>query len=1089
MKKLLVLQTGLAALLFFLTAVQAARVVSVHFGWKISPGGRNIAALKPTTVEYLAQLRGRVSLTYFVSSRKDMPSSMQRVEGEVRALLSALKTEAPEQLDFRVIDPAADAGEESARVPPGDAYASRKSASPMKLRRVLQDASGEQAVWSSLAIAHEQHRDALIQGITPDELPYLEDLIIGHLKAGPRPLQPVVAVAAPKQGYSQLPDLISSLGGGARVIEVNLDQDPRIPAEADALFWIEPARATDAHRRELERFLRAGRSVLLAGSSFTVESVAGGTVDGGTMDGEASAYKIRHSSCDWETLLAPLGLRHRPRLILDEKYNEPITWRGVDGRDHQVTAPFQLRILPRQTDTRSLRGPSTGVLVVSAVSALEPDARRLREAGLHAETVSTTSEFTSVIDLPKGAFGDAAFANAAPVPKQPWLVLVESDDPWKGSALVAGSAVLFHDDVYRQKRNANRVFLRTLLRSLTEGSRLIRTRLPRVGPARLGAVSFPQRITWRTITVFLVPVVLLLVALGGGRVFAPRAVARRVVSRTAAGLALFLVVGLFLRGARTLWDPRIDLTAESINTPSALTMRLIEESREELSVELLASDELFMPRALKNVERRVVDTLRAFGLRYELTRPEDLSGDQQELLRSQGVEPFDVESIEDDTAVTNRVWCALRIRRGDQFEVVPRLDPHTVEHLEFLLAAAVRRIETGTSPLVGVLSDLPRLSPAEAHMDYQQKGYTAPVGSDVYSFSKSMLQQHGYRVAHINPGNPVFPESMDVLIWLQPRNPIKVLPQFGAYMAAGGKALVALQHYNVLQQQFRGIGFSTVYWPRPQFHRFNQYLELIGTRQVGNKRGSEPGEVLFDRNQGHLVLDTQVNRSAFREHNQQQVSRPFLIRAIADGLSSNSLITSRLGELLFIWPSRFTFDEQKLTARGLTREVLVSTSPATWGYAWSGGRIPEEAQVAPSTGLLGSQCLAAWVTGTFPRVETRAGERGRQTLAVVEGSAEPKSPDGTLCLIGSSEMFKNEHLYLQDRQHDEFLLNAVASLAYDKEMAEIAARRRTVPSFPAPPPNVTINLRLITLALSPLLFLLFGVLWRILRRPLIVSQR
>ena len=107
---------------------------------------------------------------------------------------------------------------------------------------------------------------------------------------------------------------------------------------------------------------------------------------------------------------------------------------------------------------------------------------------------------------------------------------------------------------------------------------------------------------------------------------------------------------------------------------------------------------------------------------------------------------------------------------------------------------------------------------------------------------------------------------MDLLLWLQPRNPQRAYPRFTEYLASGGRAIVALQHYNVQQRQWRGTGFKTVYWPQPQFHRFNEYLELIGVRQLGEKRadksGELPGEVLFDRQHSDLVLKTEVHRAA-----------------------------------------------------------------------------------------------------------------------------------------------------------------------------------------------------------------------------------
>jgi hypothetical protein len=55
-------------------------------------------------------------------------------------------------------------------------------------------------------------------------------------------------------------------------------------------------------------------------------------------------------------------------------------------------------------------------------------------------------------------------------------------------------------------------------------------------------------------------------------------------------------------------------------------------------------------------------------------------------------------------------------------------------------------------------------------------------------------------------------------------------------------------------------------------------------------------------------------------------------------------------------------------------------------------------------------------------------------------------------------------------------------------MAEIAARRRTVGSFPALAASVTLNLRLFAIVLSPLVAVVFGLLWRLFRRAPIVSR-
>src|SRR5262249_47542694 len=159
-------------------------------------------------------------------------------------------------------------------------------------------------------------------------------------------------------------------------------------------------------------------------------------------------------------------------------------------------------------------------------------------------------------------------------------------------------------------------------------------------------------------------------------------------------------------------------------------------------------------------------------------------------------------------------------------EVLARLDARAEDHLEYWVASAARRLAGAPARRVAVLSDLPRLSPAEA-LDLQQRGYTAPVGSDVYSFAKEWIARQGYDVVDVNPTDPAIPAGTDLFIWLQPRFTDRLLPALSAYLAGGGNVLVALQHYNIQQRQYAGAGFKTVYWPQPQWHGFNDYLQTF----------------------------------------------------------------------------------------------------------------------------------------------------------------------------------------------------------------------------------------------------------------------
>lgn len=1070
-KRLLAVLAAFAVVLLFFVAVFLARVIDRHQGARLRLGGAEPAGLASSTQAYLRDLRGRITLTYFVTARRAMPSSMKGVEDAVTRMLRAWKEAAPDRVDYRVIDP--DASPEH-----GAAYASSKAVSPIKLRRVLQDESSETTVWSSLALAHDQHQDGFVQAITPDDLPYLEDLVVETLRASASVTQPVISVAAPGRGYASVREYCISYGN-ARVAPLDLDRETRIPHDSDLLLWIEPRTATREHAQELERYLASGRSAIVAGSTYNVDYLA--------RDAGKFGYRIAQSGTDWGTFLRPFGLSLRPALVVD-KNHEAISWRR-DGGLIKVDAPFHIRVLPTLFDTRSLLGPNAGALLVSSVSPIGWDPRAVSACGRRAEVIATTSEHVRVLDLPESEFDDALLAEAPTASKQPWMVLLKPDDPWKGDLILVGSPTLFHDDPYAQGGNANQTFFRTLLRTYTAPTRLARIRVPRHDPAPIPSLSLASRVSWRAFTVLLVPAVLLFLALrrARSRPLGPR---RLPWARPAAlGVVALVAILVFSRVLGTLWFARADMTEDSINTPSPLTSKLLAGVSSGLDVELLSSESHRMPPELKGVEARLLAALRGLGMRPRVTRPEDLAPVELAKLRAAGIQSFDVDYVVDDAPASAKVWSALRLAQGGKSEVIPRLDSRSVEHLEFLLVAAVNRLRDGRTPVVGVLSDLPRLTPAEAHTDYQQKGYTAPVGSDVYSLSKRLLETYGYRLVYINPEAPVYPEKMDLLVWLQPRFPQRSWGQFTRYMTAGGKAFIAIQHYNVQQRQYRGAGFKTVYWPQPQFHNFNDYLKLLGVDQLGDKRGEAPAEVLFDRQHADLLLETQVNRSAFREHDPQQVSRPFLIRVAGEGLSAQSVVTSRLRNLLFIWGNRFALDEAKLGQLGFKHQVLVTTSPRAWTYAWSGGWIPDESFAEPAQFLPGTQKLGFLLEGQFPRIEVKKDEQGRDSLTVVGAEGAPASP-GQLLMIGCSEMFKNAHLQAPGYQHDQLLLNAVAALVHGPELAEIQARTRTPKVFPYQPNSTKQLWRAIVLGAAPALFVLYGLVrfwWR--RRPLLVLAR
>jgi hypothetical protein len=436
------------------------------------------------------------------------------------------------------------------------------------------------------------------------------------------------------------------------------------------------------------------------------------------------------------------------------------------------------------------------------------------------------------------------------------------------------------------------------------------------------------------------------------------------------------------------------------------------------------------------------------------------------------IAPFKVERVRRDTSVTTPIYSALRLSRDGRTTLIPRLDGQTGRHLDFLLAAALRRLAHGAAPVVTVVSDLPRLSPAEALEDYQKKSLSAPQGVDVYSRAKGLLIDYGYDVRHVSPRDSILPEGADAVLWFQPRNnSTPVITQLSQHLGGGGRAVVAMQHFNIQQRQYRGTGFETVHWPQPQFQDFDRYLRLVGVEQVR--------EVLFDRTRYHLELDTQVNRTAVREYDAQRVALPFLIRAVSPNFAGTSPITRNLGDLLFIWGNRFGFDPDAMRAADVTAQVLVTTTANAWAYDWSGGWLPAEVLHEGSNPLLaGPQALVVTLEGRFPVVEAVRTE-GAGTELVPHESADGER--GWLLLIGSSEMFKDKYLFRPGFAHDQLLLNAVAHAVHGPTLAALQGRHTAAPrGFALAGPSTRTTWRVAVIGGGPFLLCLVAT-WRLRR--------
>ena len=1051
MKRTFLLQALLGAVLLLGITVCAGRLLgAAGSSARVDLGGRHPATLPAELRRLLRGLDGELAATLFVSGRERMPSHLGDVEETARALLEEMEDAAGGRFSYRVIDPGLSG-------PPGARYAASRRVSPIRVRRVVDDAESQAEIWSSLVFSRQgrpRREDVLIQGIENAHLPHLAGLVTARLTAGESAPQASFALSAPPR-YGKFPRYLSQHGP---VVEIDVDGGGFIPRDVDVLFWLEPRRVTRQHIAELRRFLASGRTAVLAGSAYRVGYSAG-------EEGEVR-FRAEGMGSAWERLLEPFGLEPEADLLMDRN-SGPVTV-SVGGEEREVDAPFHLRNLPAFRDFRPFRTPARGGLSFTAASPLRVDPRRVAAAGYHAHVAATTTEHAWVRPLPRGEFGLEDLSADLRVPKQNLMVLLTPEDPWAGQLLVLASASPFRDRIIEQAGYGHAVFVRDLARSFADPERLVRQRVDRGLPPALPPLSGGARVGWRLAVAGLVPLVWAGLALrtlrGGVRPGGARhRAARGPALATGAVVAVAAVVFLALRGP--LSGRSWDLTAAGVHTPDDSVVSDLRSRAGKLRAELVLSPRSQLPPQVRAVADRLRGVLSGAGVEVEVRRP--VEG------RAAGVPAFEVERVRRDTSVTTEIHSGLVLHQDGRSTTIPRLDGHTGTHLDFLLAAALKRLDEGGGPVITVVSDLPRLSPAEAHEDYQKKGLSAPQGVDVYARAKELLRQYGYEVKHVPLREPVFPQRPGAVIWFQPRrDSTPVLTWLSRHLARGGRAVVAMQHFNIQQRQYRGTGFGTVHWPQPQFQDFDRYLELFGVEQVR--------EVLMDRSRHHLELDTQVNRTAVREYDPQRVALPFLIRALGANHSRSSPVTGRLGDLLFIWGNRFRVDADALGEAGLGARVLATTTERAWSYDWSGGWLPPETLLGDGGYLPGRQSLAVTLEGRFPAVDAVETEAGGTDLQVVpvDGARE-----AWLLLLGSSEMFKNHRLFTAGFAHDQLLLNAAARAALGPRMAELQGRASAPASgFPVQGAGARAAWRLAVIGGAPLALALVG-LWRW-RRPL-----
>ncbi len=1034
---------------------------------RFEPSRRKQATLSQANRERFLSFDEGVRLTYYCSPRAKLPPHLMHLESNVRDVLGAFElaaTSAGLEFSQALVYPAEHPDW-------ADALASTGLA-PWRARRVEGDGYREDEVWSSLRIAYGARPAAVINGVGPEQVLMLQNLVLEQLEELRTPRRPRIALSIPEEGYDRWRELLRT---GADLVEVDFDQDPSLPPGIDMFFWFDPKQADNRHLAVLDGLRTRGASVVLAGHGIqSNESVAG----------ENIAVEFERGSPAMDALLRHHGLIPVEQLLLDPDAGERVLTAANGPGTVQQFVPWYVRCTANHQDFRTMRGQPNGSLLFRTPSAFFPDPVRLDELGLNATVLATAGDGASLHPLPAQRLDSVQIAElrGRAQPNAALAAVLRPGDPWGGRVMALADSAVFGDEHWDHEHYAHVGFAQVLLSSLLSGERLVAGRIALQAPALLPELASSQRLALRAAVVLLIPALL-------GLAFFLRHGGRG--GRTRKDRSWLVLAGGALAGAlvvqaiAALSTPLdVDMTADGRNRMTKEEQAVFEELLQEpLEIELIFSAPAQLPPSYKPLVRELQRSCQRLASEFDTLSvqnrwTEGLDEEQLAALGAEGIQPLAISSTQAEGARLFRIYAAMRLRRGAQQVVLEYPTERSFRYHHFRLAHALGRLasgnQTGTEATrLALFGEPPRLSPAEASLEYQRKGLFAPREGDVYSELEDLLSEFDFDVVRLEAGRDALPEKVAALLWMQPRRDLLPMAEVLAnHLAAGGGALVAGQHFRMMSRQLEGSSLQQRFWPEPQFFDLDKvYLPELGIEV--------PRVVCFDSRAGSIEMQSRVDLAeGGARYTKLPTTKAFLIQPGSEELGSVR------GQWLFPYANQVRWNESRLDQAGLRVTPWIHGGMSPWAFAWQGGDLDpqlfEGKQVEPPEleervrRQSSPACYAALFQGPFPPA-TLMEEPERQFLVQ---AADASGPEGSLLLFGASEQFKNEFLTHPDFDHESLVLRSVASLALPKHLVPLLKERKQEPALAPQDEDIRSRWKWIVLGAPSGLLLLFGLLRR-----------
>jgi ABC-type uncharacterized transport system involved in gliding motility auxiliary subunit len=524
---------------------------------------------------------------------------------------------------------------------------------------------------------------------------------------------------------------------------------------------------------------------------------------------------------------------------------------------------------------------------------------------------------------------------------------------------------------------------------------------------------------------------------------------------------------------------RFDLTEDSIYTISDSAKRVLGELDVPVKIKLYITAKEDMPTGLQTLERDLVDKLAEFRAAskgnlsfavYDPSKDDELA----EKLASQGVRPFQVQSIERDAMGIKLVYSSIGILYKDkEEELLPQVLPQSLETLEYDLCSRITKLTRDEDPVVAIYASKQTVDPQMMQL-YMQMGQQPPAPQDIYTQCQELLKREGYDVRPVEiTEESQIPEDATTLLVLAPRNlNERQRYEINRFVQRGGNLIVATQRYEYNYNPGSRGGFNIT--PAEQTAGIEQLLESYGV--------SLSDRLLMDGNMEILSIPSTQNIGGFSVQMNQPVQAPMQIKVVGSQFNQDVSITSRMANILYLWGSRLEIDAEKLGDVEMTE--LFKTSELAWEVDYTAGPLVQANLQPDPTADVSGEPLAVMLNGDLPNpyaegdVPAWAGAANDSVLA---GPIESFPPaNSKVVVVGCAKMFDDN--LIGAASNGLFLLNAVDALSLGDDLIAMRAKAYTQRVIEPVSDQKKLFFRFFAIGLVPVLIALFGVMRTIKRR-------